>query len=100
MTIDQEMELWEKRSKDNFGTLVAGLKIVTQDYFEAEENEYGFKTTPISELSSLYAVVGDRKNIYQRAYSICENWDLLEDENVARILKTMENLSKENKLDY
>lgn len=100
MTIEQEMNLWETRSKDNFGTMVASLKIVTQDYFAPEENEYGFKTTPISELSTLYAVVGDRKNVYQRAYSICENCDLLQFENVSKILKTMKRLSEENKLDY
>lgn len=100
MTIEQEMNLWETRSKDNFGTMVASLKIVTQDHFAPEENEYGFKTTPISELCTLYAVVGDRKNVYKRAYSICENWDILEDENVVRILDTMKKLSEENKLDY
>lgn len=100
MTIEQEMNLWDKRSKDNFGTMVASLKIVTQDHFAPEENEYGFKTTPISELCTLYAVVGDRKNVCKRAYSICENYDLLQFENVSNILKTMKKLSEMNKMDY
>ena len=100
MTIEQEMELWENRSKDNFGTMLASLKIVTQEYFVEEENEYGFVSTPISELTVFYAVDGDRKGVYQRAYSICENYDLLQFENVSNILKTMKKLSEMNKMDY
>ena len=100
MTIEQEMELWQNRSKDNFGTMLASLKIVTQDYFVEEENEYGFVSTPISELTTLYAVDGNRKDVYQRVYSICENYDLLQFENISNILKTMKKLSEKNRMDY
>lgn len=100
MTLEQEMKLWEERSNDKFGTMLKSLKKATNDYFLEEENEFAIKSTPISKLTSIYAVDGDRKYVYKRAYSICENYDLLQFENVSNILKAMKKLSEMNKMDY
>lgn len=99
MKIDQEMQLWENRSNDIFGTMLSTLRKVTKDYFVPEKNEYGISTSPISSLITLYAVDGNIKNVYERAHNICENWDLMEDKKVARIINKMKNICKNYHID-
>lgn len=94
MTIEQEMQLWENRSKDEFGKLIKKLDKATKEHFAPEKDEFGFATTPINKLMPSYALDGNRQEIYDKAYRICENYDLLRFSNISNTLKQMNKLLK------
>lgn len=96
MTIEQEMQLWETRSKDEFGKLIKKLDKATKEHFCPEKDEFGFETTPINKLMPSYALDGDRQEIYNKAYRICENYDLLQFSNISIILKQLAKLLNNN----
>lgn len=77
MNIDQEMKLWEKRSNDEFGTILKQIKEACADYFVAEEDENGILSTPIDDYIAAYAVYGNRKRISTSVRGILFNYDIL-----------------------
>ena len=72
MTIDEEMELWEKRSNDEFGTI---LKAICT---EASEIVLDIKE-PLSTCLALYALDGNRKSIANRVCNLLEAYDIIGD---------------------
>ena len=77
MNIEQEMKLWEERSNDKFGQILKNIKELTNDYFVAEEDEYGMISTPIDDYIAAYAVYGNRKRTAHSIHGILYNYDIL-----------------------
>ena len=77
MTLEQEMELWEVRSNDEFGTLLKKIKESCVDFFVAEEDEFGMKSTPLDTYIALYSLDGNRKYIANSVKGILWNYDIL-----------------------
>ena len=76
MTLEQEMKLWQTRSNDDFGKYLDKVDKMYREYIGEDESEYGFTTTPISHLKSIYALDGDAKSVYKKVQAIIEDYDL------------------------
>lgn len=95
MNIEQEMKLWEERSNDKFGQILKSIKKLTNDYFVAEEDEYGIISTPIDDYIAAYAVYGNKKRIARSIHSILYNYDILENHpEIKNIVNELLKLSK------
>lgn len=86
--LDEEMELWEARSNDEFGTVLKELKQAVAEYF-TQDNEFGFKSTPISWEVAGYSLEGNRKSSARVISRIIENYDLLDDEHIKVLVEKM-----------
>lgn len=91
--LDEDMEQWEARSNDEFGTILKEINDAASDYFYAEPDELGILTTPIRHYMILYALDGTRKAIAHTIYRILEDRDILEDEKVKVLVDKMMELA-------
>jgi len=96
MTIDEQMELWKQRSKDEFGTIIKKIEDACSDYFVPEEDEYGIKSTPLTYYITAYSVDGYRGYVARSIHRILENHDLLDNPKIKKLDKEMMKLATEN----
>ena len=77
--LDEEMEMWEAREKDEFGQTIREIdKKAFSEWFN-EESEYGFATTPLSWHIAAYSLDGNRKHTAKVITNIIEEYDMMED---------------------
>lgn len=76
LTLEQEMELWEKRANDEFGTLLKKIQKLATPYLYTWE-EMGIEYSPISEYITMYSLDGNRKYTATHVKLVLENYDIL-----------------------
>ncbi len=89
MTIEEETEIWDQRSRDEFGTVLTEIKNATADYFYAEEDELGLRSTPIDYDIAAYALDGNRKSTARVIYKKLHEYDLFADKKVKALADKM-----------
>ena len=75
--LDDDMVIWDKRGKDEFALILKKIDKKVSNLFGGEENEYGFKDTPLSWIIAEYSLDGNRKRTAKKVYSILNNYDML-----------------------
>ena len=96
-SLEEEMELWEKRFKEPYGQALKELQWLINDLglYTAEKNEYGFYTfTPFDNYVTAYALDGNKKYTYNKVKAICDDYDYTQYKEVNKCLKKLEKLSK------
>ena len=96
-SIEQEMELWEKRFKEPYGQALKELQWLINDLelYAAEKNEYGFYTfTPFDNYVTAYALDGNKKYTYNKVKAICDDWEFSSHPKIKKVLKKIEKLAE------
>lgn len=98
--LEAEMEVWDQRMKDDFGTALKELQwiIINLGIYDTHKNEYGLNVyTPFDNYITGYALDGNRKYTYKHIYDICCDCDYTHNyKKIEKQLKKLEKLSKEN----
>lgn len=68
MTLDEEMQLWETRSNDKFGSLIKSIEKELDGYFLNEETDYGTVSNPVHSILTSYELDGDMESCFN---SVC-----------------------------
>lgn len=76
MTLDEEMELWKKRSNDEFGQILTKIKDATKDYLYSWEY-MGIEYNELSEPITAYALDGNRFYTATQIKNILLEFDIL-----------------------
>lgn len=94
MDIEQEMKLWEERSKDEFGMTIKEIIENTNKFFAPELDEDGILTkNPIEHYAAMYAIDGHRKYIANSIKGILYNYDILGNyKNIKLLVEKLEKL--------
>lgn len=87
-SIDDEMKLWDERDNSEFGKIIRKLDTIMKDMF-VDTDEYGFKVSPISHYVTAYALDGNEQYTAKRIYATLENYDMLQEPNVKRLVNKM-----------
>lgn len=89
------MELWETRSKDEFGTILSSLNKLTEDFFPPYTDDFGINHTLVSDYVTMYALDGNRSYVAKSIKNVLEVYDIIPQnrkiENVVRKMMTMLN---------
>lgn len=93
MTIEQQMQIWENRSKDEFGTILKKIEKASMNYFGCDEDEYGIRSTPLSYPITAYSLDGNRKYTAKVITTTLDEWDILEDMKVKSLVKRMNEIA-------
>lgn len=93
MTFEQQMQIWENRSKDEFGTILKKIEKASMNYFECDEDEYGIRITPLSYPITGYSLDGNRKYTANVITTTLDDWDILEDMKVKSLVKRMNEIA-------
>lgn len=94
-SIEEEMELWEKRFKEPFGQALKELQWLINDLglYAAEKTEFGYYTfTPFDNYVTAYALDGNKKYTYNKVKSIWDEWEFSAHSKVKKLLKKIEKL--------
>lgn len=70
------MKIWEERGNDIFGQFLDKVDKMYRESLGEDESGYGFTTTPVSHLKSVYALDGDAKAVYKKVLALIEECDL------------------------
>lgn len=90
MTIEQEMELWETRSKDEFGTILSSLSKLTEDFFQPYIDDFGISHTLVSDYVTMYALDGNRNYVANSIKNVLEVYDIIpQNRKVANVVRKM-----------
>ena len=89
MTIEQEMQLWQERANDEFGTCLKEIEKASMKYFGCDEDEYGIRSTPLSYLVTAYSLDGNRKYTARAFIETLTEWDVLQDRKVKRLAEKL-----------
>ena len=76
MTIEKEMQIWEERANDEFGTILKKIQKATKDYLYSWE-EMGIEYNSLSYPITSYALDGNREYTAKQIYLILYNYDIL-----------------------
>ena len=91
--LDLEMEMWEARANDEFGTTLKEIEKASMKYFGCDEDEYGIASTPISYPITAYALDGNRKHTAKVIIATLDEWDVLEDEEIKALTDKLNKLA-------
>ena len=92
-TIEDEMEIWRQRDESEFGQIISKLDEMMKEIF-SEPDEYGFQSSPISGYVTAYALDGNEKYTSKMIYDILENYDMLQEPKVKRLVNKMLKIAK------
>lgn len=89
---------WDRRKNTEFGKLLTKLNDVVFDWFGEDYDDYGFKSTPISEIILDY-FDGENNLIGLVNYikRVLENYDMLQDDDVRKIINKLNRIARSNK---
>lgn len=93
-SIEDEMALWDERDNSPFGRVISQLDEIMKETF-SEANEYGFQESPISRYVTMYSLDGHKEYTAKAIYEVLENYDMLHNTPIKRLVKKMIKLSKE-----
>ena len=94
MTIEKEMQIWEERANDEFGTILKKIRKATKDYLYSWE-EMGIEYNSLSYPITSYALDGNREYTAKQIYLILYNYDILGNhKNIKKLVETLFELSK------
>ena len=94
MTIEKEMQIWEERANDEFGTILKKIQKATKDYLYSWE-EMGIEYNSLSYPITSYALDGNREYTAKQIYLILYNYDILVNhKNIKKLVETLFELSK------
>lgn len=94
MTIEKEMQIWEERANDEFGTILKKIQKATKDYLYSWE-EMGIEYNSLSYPITSYALDGNREYTAKQIYLILYNYDILGNhKNIKKLVETLFELSK------
>ena len=90
MNLDKEMELWETRSKDEFGTILSSLNKLTEDYFPVYTDDFGISHTLISDYVTTYSLDVNRNYVAQSIKNVLEVYDIIpQNRKIANVVRKM-----------
>ena len=95
MDINEEIKIWERNAKDEFGRLLKRIEKATDKYFSSTEDEYGIIISPLSHYINLYALDGpsSRKYIGMAFNNILTDYDIIpEDKKVNSLMIKLKKL--------
>lgn len=76
MTLEQQMNLWEERANDEFGTILNKIYEATKDYLYSWE-EFGIEYNSISAYITTYSLDGDRRWTATHIQAVLEDYDII-----------------------
>ncbi len=86
ITLDEEINIWEKRTNDEFGKLLTKINEATKDYLYSWE-EFGIEYNSISEYITEYSLDGDRKWTATHIKAVLEDYDIIPNhKNVQKLI--------------
>ncbi len=87
--LDEDMKLWEERSKDEFGKVLKEIEKYCIDLWGLT-NDYeveGLEQSIISKYINTYALDGDRNYVARRIYRTLENFDMIDNNDDPRFME-------------
>lgn len=88
---------WDRRKNTEFGKLLTKLNEIVFDWF-GEYDDYGFKSTPISEIMLDYF---DGENnligLVNHIKKVLENYDMMQEDDVRKIINRLNRIAESNK---
>lgn len=88
---------WDRRKNTEFGKLLTELNDIVFDWF-GEYDDYGFKSTPISEIMLEYF---DGENnligLVNHIKRVLENYDMMQEDDVRKIINRLNRIARNNK---
>jgi hypothetical protein len=88
---------WDRRKNTEFGKLLTELNDIVFDWF-GEYDDYGFKSTPISEIMLEYF---DGENnligLVNHIKRVLENYDMMQEDDVRKIINRLNRIAGNNK---
>ena len=88
---------WDRRKNTEFGKLLTELNDIVFDWF-GEYDDYGFKSTPISEMILDYF---DGENnligLVNHIKRVLENYDMMQEDDVRKIINRLNRIARSNK---
>lgn len=88
---------WDRRKNTEFGKLLTELNDIVFDWF-GEYDDYGFKSTPISEIILNYF---DGENnligLVNHIKRVLENYDMIQEDDVRKIINRLNRIARSNK---
>lgn len=91
--LDDDMVIWDERGKDEFSLVLKKIDKIVANILGGEENEYGFRDTPLGWIIAEYSLDGNKSQTANKVYSMLENYDVLNngykeiDSLVAKMMK-------------
>ena len=88
---------WDRRKNTEFGKLLNKLNEIVFDWF-GEYNEYGFKSTPISEIIlDYFDGENDLEGLINDIKRTLENYDMMQEDDVRKIINRLNRIARSNK---
>ena len=88
---------WDRRKNTEFGKLLTKLNDIVFDWL-GEYDDYGFKSTPISEIILDYF---DGENnligLVNHIKRVLENYDMMQEDNIRKIINRLNRIAGSNK---
>ena len=88
---------WDRRKNTEFGKLLNKLNEIVFDWF-GEYDEYGFKSTPISEIIlDYFDGENDLEGLINDIKRTLENYDMMQEDDVRKIINRLNRIARSNK---
>lgn len=88
---------WDRRKNTEFGKLLNKLNEIVFDWF-GEYDEYGFKSTPISEIIlDYFDGENDLEGLINDIKRVLENYDMMQEDDIRKIINRLNRIAGNNK---
>lgn len=88
---------WDRRKNTEFGKLLDKLNEIVFDWF-GEYDEYGFKSTPISEIIlDYFDGENDLEGLINDIKRVLENYDMMQEDDIRKIINRLNRIAGNNK---